>query len=358
MAVVTGAVRQWPFFFLLLLAARHTAAQQLFPEERDEVVFFNDDKLIGEVKRMQRGELVFDPDKIDDDVTINLKDVKHLRARRIPYVIEDIRNKRYYGTLNAGIGPGWVKIAMADDSLDLFIEDLDNIHELEADFWQRLTGSISLGFSYTRNSNIGRINGSNSLSYATKLWTYQLTGDVIYTIDEDFRGIEKADLALGGYLEFWTHWFSVTQVQYQRITELGVSARIQGMEGLGPILVKNRHNDLRVATGISYQMEYSVDSTKSDAATRSSSVEIPLFFNYYLFRLGTPKLKLQVSNSVFFSITQPGRWRFDQNTTLDWKIIKHLNASAQLYINFDNRPPDPSANKFDYGIVFSIGYSW
>lgn len=343
---------------VLLLACRGAAAQLLFPTERDVVVFFNDDKLIGEIKRMQRGELVFDPDKIDDDVTINLKDVKHLRARRIPYVIEDIYHHKYYGILDEGVGPGWVQIVMDNDSADLFIEDLDNIHELEANFWQRLTGSVSLGFSFTRSSNIGRINGSNSLSYATRLWTYELNGDIIYTIDENFRGIEKADLALGGYLEFWKRWFSVTQVQYQRITELGVTARIQGAEGLGPILIKNRHNDLRLATGVSFQQEYSTDSTKNNASTKSSSVEIPLLFNYYLYRLGTPKLKLQVSNNVFFSTTQAGRWRFDQNTTLSWKIIKHLNADAQLYINFDSKPLDATANKVDYGIVFSIGYSW
>ncbi|RPD39021.1 DUF481 domain-containing protein [Chitinophaga barathri] len=344
------------FLFVLLSVCPRAAAQVLHPEDRDEVVFYNDDKLIGEIKRMQRGELVFDPDKIDDDVTINLKDVKILRARRIPYVIEDIYTKKYYGTMEQGIGPGWVKIMMANDTADVFVEDLDNIHELEANFWKRLTGNVSLGFSFTRSSNIGRINGSNSLSYATRLWTYQLTGDIIYTIDEEFRGIEKADLALGGYIEFWKKWFSVTQVQYQRITELGVTARIQGTEGLGPILIKNRHNDLRLATGVSVQQEYSADSIKGDS--RSSSVEIPVFFNYYLFRLGTPRLQLQVSNNVFFSTTQPGRWRFDQNTTVSWKIIKHLNTDLQLYTNFDSKPLDASARKVDYGVVFSIGYSW
>lgn len=338
------------------MAPAALTAQHLHPQERDTVKFYNEDRLVGEVKRLQRGELTFAPDKIDDDVVLKLKDIRMLIARRKPYKIEDLNNKKFFGTMEPAARDGMVNIVSAADTVTLYIEDLDNFLELDANFWKRLDGNVSLGFSFTRSSNIGRINGSSSLKYATRLFVWQLNGDVIYTIDETFKGIEKADMALSGYVEFWRRFFSFTQAQYQRITELGVTARVQATQGVGPILVKNRHADMRLASGISAQREYSADSIKGNTTT--NSVEIPLIFNYYIFRLGTPQVKLQVSNNVFFSTTQAGRWRFDQNITLDWKIIKHLNTSLQLYVNYDSKPIDPAANKIDYGIVFSIGYSW
>lgn len=343
-------------YLCLLLISSSLHAQQVYPQERDIVEFYNGDRLVGEVKKLQWGELTFDPDKIDDDVTLKLKDIRILKARRKPYVIEDIRTKRYFGVMEPALYLGMVNIVSVADTTVLYIEDLGDFHEMDDNFWKRLSGNVSLGFSFTRSSNIGRINGSNSLEYATKSWVWQLNGDIIYTIDQEFKGIEKADLALGTYVEFWRRFFSVTQVQYQRITELGVSARIQATEGLGPILIKNRHSDLRLASGISVQQEFTNDSLKGGST--SNSVEIPLFFNYYLFRLGTPQVKLQFSNNLFFSTTQAGRWRFDQNTSLNWKIIKHLNTELQLYVNYDSKPLDLSASKLDYGIVFSIGYSW
>lgn len=330
-------------------------AQQLRPDVSDVIEFMDGERIVGKVKKIQRGELTLDPDKLEDLVTIKLRNIKSITARRKLYLIESIANKKYYGTLEAGRGPGWVKVIEAKDTTELFIEDLDNIENLDDDFWKRLDGSASLGFSYSRSSNIGRINESHSMTYSTRNWLFLTSGDLMYTMDNEFKGIEKADLAVQAYIEFWRKWFALSSVQFQRSTELGLGARLQLAEGAGPILIKNRRNDLRAATGISIQQEFSTDSIKTD---HTISTEIPLFVNYYLYKLGTPELTLQATNSVFFSLSQKGRWRTDQNITLYWKIITHLNLSVQFYFDFDSQPPNVDAQKTDFGTVFSIGYSW
>ncbi|MGX5820361.1 DUF481 domain-containing protein [Chitinophaga lutea] len=347
-------VKRLGLLVLCWLWAASAAAQRVYPDDRDVVEFYNDDRLIGKIKSLQRGELVFSADKIDDDVTLKLQDIRRIQARRKPYKIEDIQGNIYFGTLEFNLYHGKVDIVQASDTSVLYIEDLDNLFEMDANFWKRLQGSASVGYSFTRSSNIGRITGSNSLQYTTRRWVWRLDGDIIYTMDEEFKGIEKADLSVGGYIEFLKHFFGVSQIQYQRITELGVSARVLGTLGGGPILLKNRHNDLRLATGASVQREYADDSTTAN----SSSLEIPLYFNYYYYKFGTPQLVLQVNNNLYFSTTQAGRWRMDLNTTLSWKIISHLNTSFQVYSNYDSKPLDATAAKLDYGVVFSVGYSW
>ncbi|MFX1705452.1 DUF481 domain-containing protein [Chitinophaga sp. CC14] len=330
-------------------------AQTLHPEESDVIEFMDGDQISGKVKQIQRGELSLDPDKLEDLVTIKLRNIKSITARRKLYRIESVANIRYLGILEPGRGPGWVKIIQEKDTTELFIEDLDNIENMDDNFWKRLDGSASLGFSYSRSSNIGRVNESHNMTYSTKNWLFLTSGDLMYTIDNEFKGIEKADLAVQAYIEFWKKWFAVSSVQFQRSTELGLSARMQLAEGAGPILIKSRKNDLRAATGFSIQKEYSTDSTDTN---RALSAEIPLFVNYYLYELGTPYLTLQATNSLFFSLSQKGRWRVDQSITLYWKIVTHLNLNVQFYFDYDSKPPDVSAQKVDFGTVFSIGYSW
>ena len=321
----------------------------------DIIRFKNGDVLQGKLKQIQRGELNFDPDIVSDIITAKLKDIEYIRAMRKVYLVETVYNQRYYGLIDYGKAPGWVRIYQATDTVDLFIQDLDNIQNLDDDFWKRLDGNVSLGFSYSRNSNIGRINANHRITYSTKKWIFVNNGDLMYTIDKDFRGIEKADFTLQAYREFWKKWFVISSFQFQRSTELGVRARFQLAEAIGPIIIKNRMHDFRAATGISAQNEFSADSSTNNS---SLSLEIPLLVNYYLFKLGTPELKLQATNTLFYSLSQSGRWRIDQNIVLYWKVISHLNINIQVYFDFDSKPPSDVSQKVDYGAVFSVGYSW
>ncbi|RAJ06590.1 uncharacterized protein DUF481 [Chitinophaga skermanii] len=341
---------------MLCITYSQTQAQQTFPGEPDVVIFYNDDKLVGHVKNVQMGELEIDADAISDDITIKLRNIKQLRVRRKLYAIEDVYNNRFYGVLDFSDEPGMVTVHTADSSFNMLIKDIDNLRDLDHRFWRRLTGTVSLGYSYTKSSDIGRVNGSHDIRYNTRLWTYALSGEIIYTIDQEFKGIEKADAALGGYIEFLRKWFSVTQVQYQRITELGVSARVQAATGVGPILIKNRRNDFRGAVGVNYQLE---SSTSDTVTTRQKNgLEIPVYLQYYYLQLGTPSLRISASNSLYFSTAIAGRIRDDLTLSATWKLVKHLSITAQFYSNYDSKPIDVNAATLDYGVVLGVGYTW
>lgn len=341
----------------LILIAFPLAAftQQTAPGTRDEVWFMNGDRLQGEIKSVQRGELTFSADEVNDDVTIKLKDIRMLKAKRMLYIVEDIYARKYYGVLDSSRFSGWVSVHTATGPVEIFLQDLDNIRVLDENLWNRIDGSVSLGFSYTRSSQVGRINGGGDMRYNTRKWVLQLNSDIMYTMDQEYKGIEKADLSLQGYFEFRPRWFNIGLVQFQRITELGVDARFQGIVGVGPTIIKNRYQDFRVASGISLQQEYGSD----DAGEKGSfNAEIPLVINYFLYRPGHPDLRLQSRSTLFFSLSDKGRWRADQNATLTWKIVRHLSTSLQVYLNYDSQPLVGSSGAVDYGVVFSIGYSF
>jgi hypothetical protein len=342
-------------FASLMCVITEARSQDSTEAKKDMLRFWNGDRIVGEVKSIQRGELRFAADEISDDITVKLKDIALLRAVRIPFAIEDIFGRRYTGFLDSSGTRGMVRILLGSSATEVYIEDLNYLHGLEIDFWKRLEGDIAIGFSYTQSSKVGRINGSSTIGYSTQNWKFQLNTDLIYTMDEAFKGIEKADMAMQGNYEWGKRGFGLMQLQFQRITELGVNARFQGTAGLGPVLIKSRRDELRMATGISVQQEYGKDSSRSNG---QFNTELPLFADYYLFQLGRPELYLQAGNILFFSLSEKGRWRSDMNASLNWKIVRHLKMSVQVYVNYDSKPPGGNEGEVDFGIIYNIGYTF
>ena len=87
-----------------------------------------------------------------------------------------------------------------------------------------------------------------------------------------------------------------------------------------------------------------------------TQVEVPFTVLFDFFHFAKPDMSLSLSQSLFTGLTDLGRFRQDAQLTLYVKIITDFSFTIQLYDNYDNRPPGANAEKFDYGIVFSLTY--
>ncbi len=63
-------------------------------------------------------------------------------------------------------------------------------------------------------------------------------------------------------------------------------------------------------------------------------------------------------HTMYSGLTQWGRFRYDSNTTVAWELFKNFSFSLNLYLNFDNRPPDEISGKTDYGTVIGLSYKF
>ncbi|AXY72665.1 DUF481 domain-containing protein [Paraflavitalea soli] len=69
-------------------------------------------------------------------------------------------------------------------------------------------------------------------------------------------------------------------------------------------------------------------------------------------------MDLQSTQNLYFSLTQKGRIRHDEQIKLTWKLITDFSLNLTLYDNYDSQPPGENATTVDYGIVFGISYSF
>jgi hypothetical protein len=58
------------------------------------------------------------------------------------------------------------------------------------------------------------------------------------------------------------------------------------------------------------------------------------------------------------SLSNIGRQRLQLDSAFKRELVKDFFVSLNLYDTYDSRPPNPSADRNDVGIVVSLGWSY
>jgi len=334
---------------IFMIFMMHTGA---LGQGKDTIILKNGQTLIGAVKQANLGAIRF------DDIDLKLITIKLIKIKRLVvmerFKIETVDKEFYYGSMRTTDREGWVEIHTVEGKLiPLHITHIFQLISLEAGFFNRLTGSVTAGFSFTKTNGIGQFNFSGDAAYSTKLIDYSLSLSSIGSLDSGRYSRDNENMQFLTTYDLTTTWFLAAQAQYQRNLELSISRRYLLLAGVGNKLFIKKTWRLLGITGITVSQEKSTEGVSSVAL-----FEIPatLLFNFYQFQ--HPDIQITSSQSVYFSLTQKGRIRYDGSTTFSWQLIRYFYFNMSPYINFDNMPPSGSASNFDFGIVVGLSYKF
>ncbi len=321
----------------------------------DVVVLKNGDRLTGEIKGLQRGELKFKADYMAEAVRLDWSKIERLESKSA-FLILLINGQRYTGSLRvgsvSGLAEGNFSIGAENDNVKVRHTDVLRITPVETSFLRQLEGSIDLGFSFTSGND----------QYQAQLLattTYRRRSDAFTaSIDSAFSGQPKGSSSarrqftfeytkqltpkyyVGGLLDFLT---SDQQSLDLRTTVGGL---------LGRNLVQREQTRLSVFAGVVATREkYSVTTNQ----TRTVNADAITGVDFLTFRFTTTDIR---SRFVLYpSLTTPGRMRMQATSDLRIKVAKDLYWGFHLYENFDSKPP-VSAEKNDLGVSTSLGWKF
>jgi len=321
-------------------------------QEKDTIILYNGQILIGEVQQSNLGVISI------DDIDMKIVNIKLFKIKRLVirerFKIETIGKEFYFGSMRTTDKEGWVDIHSVDGTtIPLRITHIFELISLERGFFKRMNGNISAGLSFTKSSGIGQINFSAYADYPTKLFDYQLSLNSIGSIDSGRFSRDNENAQLLVTYDLTGSWFLATSMQYQRNLELSIDSRYLLMTGAGNKLFIKKTWRLMAITGISISEENSTEGTSSSALFE---VPFSLIFNFYRFQ--NPDIQITSTQTVYFSLTQQGRVRFNSNTNFSWQLIRYFYLNISPYTNFDNQPPGGSPTNFDYGIVLGLSYKF
>ncbi|SEW54730.1 Outer membrane protein beta-barrel domain-containing protein [Chitinophaga arvensicola] len=320
-------------------------------QSTDTLYFKSGLQLSGELDHLERGMISFSSDDLDDQ-DISTYKISTLCASTYTYRITTLLHKVYYGTLGKA-DSGMVKIQTRQDTLLIQLKELSTVASYDTGFFHNLSGTVALGYVFTRSASLGILNTYNDIRYFDGRIGADLNISGITGFSEDGtkRVREYAWLVPGYYLN--SHWQVNAIFSYQRNLELGTARRfIEGAGATYQFLLKH-HMDAGVLAGLA-----TVQESAFQGQLKTGRFELPLMFTYNLYLLRDNNFQLQLAQGAFFGLNEGGRIREEGWIRAAYNIISTFSVNLVFYNSFDNQPPLKIFSRSDYGLVFGVGYSF
>jgi uncharacterized protein DUF481 len=316
----------------------------------DVVTLANGDRITGEVLRLDRGRLEF---KTDDIGTLYLEWdnlVSLVTTRLVEVTTTD--GLTFLGSL-ARSADRTISVVSQDATAQLSMVDVTEITTIGRSFWRRLDGSFDLGFSYTRSSGIAQLNLNTDAQYLTPGFEVGLTASLTHTQQSDEEGRDDRGAVEASYLRYpWPRWFIAAVGRFETNESLGLTLRSQIGGAFGPRLINSNRAQLTLGAGISFNEEQGLD------VEPTQNLEALLMFQSSYFTYDRPKTNLDLTVQYYPSLSDPGRQRLQLDGAAKREFFKDLFLSVSVFYSLDTRPPNPDADTFDVGVLWSIGWTY
>jgi hypothetical protein len=318
---------------------------------KDTVYFLNNTMLAGELKKIRLGKIDFNGDNVGD-VNIKYDRIKTISANTHFYIVETIKNEFLYGYIKRSDSPGCIVISSLAGDTTIKLINVASLSFYGRNWKDALTGVIGAGYSYTKSSDIGRLNMNASLNYYKKKLELAFTGDVIVTTDSIKTYKERENFGLSGSYVIYKSWFGGGAFNYQSNYQLGLKSRWQEVAGVGRKFLQGSHSVGKAATGIVVNEEQNLDNVSN------TYTEALLQASYNFFSFSKPNISLSCTQSVYFSLSQKGRTRYDGDVNINWELIEDFSLDLSFFHNYDSKSPGTNTAKLDYGMVMGLNYKF
>ena len=338
---------------LVLIAATPALAR----EKSDVILLTNGDRITGEVKQLEHGILRLSTDSLGE-VRIEWDDVIRIESD-FAFQFERSDGTRVTGIIRETAEQKSITLKSQDQSVAFAHEKVVRIAPIEDSFWDRLQGSLSFGYSFTKASNVAQGNLAFRASHRTEKRSFSVDGSTIITSDQDNDDTQRSNLDFVMTRFRPNRWFSTYLMGFESNDELGLDLRSSIGAGFGRYLIQTNVSELALMGGVLGTAEsLQEDPLSSTTASSQESLEGMLGLDYSRYIYDHPSVDLSAQLAAFPSITESGRTRAQLDLSLRWEVINDLFWDLSYYNSYDSDPPSSSKSTSDYGIVTSIGYSF
>ena len=349
----TGWLRHAAATALLLIGAFSCGFAWGYARDKSDVVILrNGDHISGDIVSLEFGILTLKTDNMST-LSIEWPSVRSVTSK-FDFAIERRDGAKYHGA-----------IATTADGADLQVQsetaptttmpmsDVERISRFSPRFWDRINGSLALGFSYTKSSSIQ----VSSINFNSAYRSTAIDGSLAFssntTKDSSGKTTNRDLLTTGVQFLRQSRNFWGLLGSLERDQALGIDGRLVGGAAVGRRFIQSTYTEVTGIAGIVATQEWIVDNP-----TPKASVEAVVGGSWNVFKFIEPKTRLDLGLYVFPSLTQEGRWRSTGDLNLVHKFPHDVTLGLTGYLSYDNQPPEPTAAKSDYGVTLNVGWSF
>ena len=334
-------------FFIILLVS----ASQAVRAERTDVIFLqNGDRITGEIKSLFRGKLEFKTDHMGT-VFIEWEDIREI-VSTTGHAVELTNGQRFYGPLTKPENADMMVVETGDGPVGLNNLDVIGMYPVEANFWDRLDLSASLGFSWDKGSKVGKYNLGLDAVYRRTESITRANFDTELTTQEQVDDTARTVLNASHLIFMRNKKFRVYFGNLEQNDELGIDLRALAGAGYGWVPFRSQKNWFSLSAGLDINHEI---PQQGDAQTNLEAAGM-MIYEYY--KYSTPERSFRSNLTIFPSITDFGRWRANFSTDFRFEIIEDLFWKLDFYATYDSAPISKDGASTDYGVVSAVAYKF
>jgi len=317
----------------------------------DVVVLINGNSVTGEIKSLDFAELRYSTDSMGT-VSIEWEEIVSLTSDQ-SLQVEVASGTRYFGNLVPASAEGMIAVGRGENVQELDLSHVIRITPIETDekIWQRLEGSIKFGFDSDKASAVTSGYLSGNVRYRARTYLLGLDVNVSITDQENADTTENKSLALNYQRFRASRWFTDWFGSVEKNDAQGVDQRLSVGGGIGRYLVQSNNNQFSLLGGLVATRE-SLIGEEPPSTKGEGKIEIK-----YLHRNHEPTSDIVFKINVFPLLEDFSSFRSNADLTLRREIIDDLFFDLSFYYTYLSDPP-LGAEKDDYGVITSIGYSF
>ena len=336
-------------------------------QKTDSVTVRNGDRMLGEIKELQRGQLKFSTDAMST-VYVEWPKVVTVRTDKI-FEIELGDGTVYFGSLGSGVADS-VVITGGSRAVSVPTQSIVSLTRIKPTFWEALDGNINVGFNFTQQSASTDLTVSGTVRYAARTNPDSSGNSVVLDLDasrfhitklmfnssfsrqDDTDDIDRNSATLSQLRQLEDNWFWLISLAGDSNSQLSLDFRATVSGGVGRYFVRSNKLDFGVWVGPAYSRE------QFTGEPADNSIPFILAADAEYFTWGALDTNLSSQLSVLPILNQWGRWRVNFNLTASREVVSNFYINLGGTEAYDSEPTADDANKNDFSFTTSFGWSF
>jgi hypothetical protein len=178
-----------------------------YTQTKDTLYFFNGTKLVGELQKVRVGRFEFDADGVGL-VSIKNHEINSIHAHSHYFRLEAVDDSEYEGYFDRSPRAGMTVLQSPAGNIEIAVKDIAEVSAFGATWGSRINGYVGGGYTYSKSSEIGRLNLETSIKYVAARSETQLEGDMILTADSVQVTRERENLTFGHTFRMTPTWIT------------------------------------------------------------------------------------------------------------------------------------------------------
>lgn len=313
----------------------------------DVVVLQNGTRVIGEIRSMKRGRLEL---KTDDMGTLQIEwgNVVEVTAPEL-FEVEDMRGRLRFGSLRPAPDGIRLEVVNLEGGQPLALREVARIQMVEAQFWDRINGSLDAGASYTSASQLLELDLDGEIRFRRPRFETSIQAEAVVARQPDVEDTRRASLSAGYARLFSNGQRVLAQGALEQNRELGFESRSSLTGGWARYLARNTRNELLGGGGLAVNREKPVDGEQT------TNFEALLGLTYANFAYDFPNTDIQLGATAFLGLSQWGRFRLEASGKVSREVVKDVYLGVKGYESYDSEPATQGAERNDWGLTLTLG---